>query len=244
MRFDRWIMLAILSAALTAGCSGEDSEQSTSSGTSTSVQDAREGIGGVEAGESGFGIARSSGGSGLPDYVWAVTMVANHSDRITGLTASFALYDHSGQVIGQSETSAPVLRAGASLPVGTIVEVPAGSEVDKVVATVTPLENLSEKDEHPESVFVTQGVHLQTNPALGSAEVLGEVVSRYQQPVKEVYVSVICFDAADRIIGGGEHYITMIQPGKSVGFSTDSLTVTGAPARCDAYATLSGLSAS
>lgn len=48
------------------------------------------------------------------------------------------------------------------MPVGTLVEVPAGSEIDKVVATVSPLEILSEKDEYPDSVFTTQGVHLQS----------------------------------------------------------------------------------
>ncbi|MCK9878254.1 FxLYD domain-containing protein [Frankia sp. Ag45/Mut15] len=225
--------------ALAAACAGGNSASPGSTAPGRQI----EADGGLVTGASGFGISRSPG-TGMPDYVWATTMVTNRSDQITGLTASFGLYDRAGRVIGQSDTSAPILRAGAQIPVGTIVEVPAGSDVDKIVATVSPLVNLSEKDQHPESVFTTQGVHLQADPTSGAAQVLGEVVSHYQQPVKQVYVSVICYDQANRIIGGGEHYVDAINPGQQVAFSSDSLTVTGAPTRCDAYATLSGASAS
>ncbi|WP_261568230.1 FxLYD domain-containing protein [Frankia gtarii] len=58
----------------------------------------------------------------------------------------------------------------------------------------------------------------------------------------QVYVSVACFDATGAIIGGGEHYVDAIDPGQRVGFSTDGLLVSGAPARCEAFPSLSGAS--
>ncbi|EIV92746.1 hypothetical protein [Frankia sp. QA3] len=236
---------ALLAFGLLAGCGGADAASSSQSqpapaGTSSGA------AGKLVAGRIGFGVARSGAGSGLPDYVWAVTMVSNNTDLITGLTASFSVYDQAAAVIGQSSTSAPIMRAGSSMAVGTSIEVPAGSQISRVVATVSPLENLAQKDDHPESKFTAVGVHLQQGTGSGSSQVLGEIVGGYQQPVHQVYVSVVCsvvcFDAAGTIIGGGEHYVDAINPGQRVGFSTDGLIVSGTPARCEAFPSLSGAS--
>ncbi len=79
----------------------------------------------------------------------------------------------------------------------------------QVVATVSPLENLAQKDDHPESKFTAVGVHIQQGAGSGSSQVLGEIVSGYQQPVHQVYVSVACFDASGTIIGGGGNTMSM-----------------------------------
>jgi len=231
-----------LALVLLAGCGDEDS--STPSQASAAGDGERESgkkqSGAVTAGETGFGISRSEF-SGVPDYLWAVTMVHNGTGQLISPNASFSAYDPSGKVIGQSETSAPVLRAGMDFPLGTQLDVPAGATVAKVIATISPLENLSVKDKSPDSKFSTTGVHFQPDP-YSSGEVLGEVVSGYKQDVTQVYVSLVCYNAENAIIGGGDTYVESVGSGQTVGFSTPNLIVSGKPSRCTADATLSGLS--
>jgi len=240
-----WTMplVGVVLAALIGGCgSGNGGVASLPPGQAEggAGSTAAASSGKLVSGETGFGVSRSDASMGLPDYVWAATMVTNGTPMVTPLTASFAVYDPAGSVIGQSSTSAPIMRTGTRMVVGTQVEVPAGAQIGRVVATVSPLENLAEKDTHPNSTFAAVGVHLQGSVAGGSAKVLGEVVSHYQQPVHQVYVSIACFNAAGAIIGGGEHYVDAIGPGQTVGFASDGLIVSGEPARCEAFPTLSG----
>jgi hypothetical protein len=240
----RVAVAAVGTALVVGGCGGSEQSPSQSQGgpaesvTASATASGSGSSGALVAGVTGFGLSRSPAGSGLPDYLWAVTMVQNKTDQLTGLTASFSAFDAGGKVVGQSDTSAPVMRAGAAMAVGTQVQVPAGTKVDKVVATVSPLANVSQKDDHPEWKFSATGVHFQPG-SYGDSKVLGEVVSGYPQPVKQVYVSVVCYDARGAIIGGGEHYVDSIGPGQRVGFATDTLAVSGKPARCAAYPTVS-----
>lgn len=241
----------LLVATLTSGCGGSQlttapgqathvaTEPSTAAGgdspaTSTSVKAQPA----ITIHKTGFGMAKSPA-AGIPDYVWATAIIKNTTTDVMPVDVSFTVYDRSGKVLGQS-SSGSVLRAGRQTAVGTQVEVPAGSKVGKVVATADGFANLSQHDEHPESVFETKGVHFQ--PDQYAPRVLGEVVSKYTDNVTNVLVTAVCYDVKGGIIGGGAHYMTSIGSGQTVGFQTDILTVTGTPAKCEAFADLSGAS--
>lgn len=223
-------------SAPSTGASTQAAGDSTTPSDSTSASAASDGL---KVGKVGFGRDKSAG-SGLPDYLWAVAIVHNGTDQITGIDVSFSAYDADGKVVGQSDTSAPILRAGMTMPVGTQVEVPAGTKVAKVVATVDHLEGLSQKDDHPDSHFTTKNVHVQQSDF--GTKVLGDLVSAYQQKVRQVYLSAACYDASGKIIGGGEDYVNSIGPGQTVGFAIDSVIVSSKPDHCEVGATLSAAS--
>lgn len=189
----------------------------------------------------GYGLTKSTSGAGLPDYAWAVAVIRNRTDSIAGINVSFSAYDAAGKVLGQSDTSAPIVRANATVAAGTQLEIPRGKRIAKVTATANILENLSQKDTSPNSRFVAAGVRYQPDEYT-DGKVVGEVVSQYRDTVNQVYVGAVCYDAGGRIIGGGEHYVAQIGPGQRVGFETDTLTVSARPARCEVYPTLSGAS--
>jgi hypothetical protein len=232
--------------ALFAGCS-EDPDPTTPVQADTT----RESSSGPPAGapdnavlqtvKSGFGVSVSDDASGLPDFVWASAIVTNASDKAMGVNASFSAYDEKGQVLGQADTSAPVLKARATAAFGTQIDIPHGSNVAKITVTASPLPNLVQKDEHPDSKFTTEKVTYQKDIGLGG-KVVGEIVSGFQQNVTQVYVGAVCYNNAGEIIGGGEHYVEAIGSGQTVGFQIDNLITSGTPTACEAYPTLSGLS--
>jgi hypothetical protein len=195
----------------------------------------------LQATKVGFGINKDDASTGQPTYAWAVALIRNRTDRIAGINVSFSAYDAAGKVLAQSDTSAPVVRAQATVAAGTQLEVPHGATISRVTATANILDNLSERDKSPGSRFIASGVHYQPDQYT-AGKVVGEVTSQYSDTVNQVYVGAVCYDPTGKIIGGGEHYIEQIGHGQRVGFETDGLIVSSAPARCEAYPTLSGLS--
>lgn len=231
-------------AALVAACGGGGSggaptqaEVKASSAPETSPASS----GDLETTKVGFGLSKSAGTSGLPDYAWAVAVIRNRTDRISGINVSFSAYDASGKVLGQSDTSAPIVRANATVAAGTQLEIPRGKKIVRVTATANILDNLSEKDTSPNSRFVASGVRYQPEE-YSDGKVVGEVLSQYRDTVNQVYVGAVCYDVGGKIVGGGEHYVQQIGPGQRVGFETDTLTVSARPAKCEVYPTLSGAS--
>lgn len=230
------VLLGLVSGAITA-CGGADNStstsQSTSSSTAGSLTKAKAKT--VTVGETGFGVSPNSF-PGSPQYLWAVAIVNNGTDEVVGPNVSFSAYDSSGKVIGQSTATTPILRAGMEFPFGAQVEVPAEAKVDKVVATLS--NDSYGKDPNSNSRFTAEGVHFQPGSYGGSGAVLGEIVSGYKQDVKHIYVSVVCYDGAKKIIGGGDTYVESIASGQKVGFSTPILYVSAAPTSCSAAATI------
>ena len=234
------VPLAALVAACGGGTGGGAPTQAEATAASAPAA-SPEKAGDLQTVKVGYGLNKSAAAAGLPDYAWAVAVVRNRTDRIAGINVSFSAYDASGKVLGQSDTSAPIVRANATVAAGTQLEVPRGKKIAKVTATANILENLSQKDTSPNSRFVASGVRYQPDE-YSDGKVVGEVVSQYKDTVNQVYVGAVCYDAGGKIIGGGEHYVEQIGPGQRVGFETDILTVSARPARCEVYPTLSGAS--
>jgi hypothetical protein len=218
----------------TAPSQAESGDQPTAAASTTAGSE-------LETRKVGYGLSKRGSGADLPEYAWTVAIVRNTTDNISGINVSFAAYDAAGRVLGQSDTSAPVVRARATVATGTVVEIPRGSKIAKVTATASVLSNLSQKDQNPQSRFVATDVRFQPEEYT-DGNVVGEVVSQYRDTVNQVYVGAVCYDTAGKIVGGGEHYIEQIGPGQRVAFQVDSLTVSTKPARCEAYPTLSGAS--
>ena len=230
-------------AALIAACGGTISSaptQAEATAGSASAASPKK-AGDLQTIKVGYGVSKSTVGAGLPDYAWAVAVIRNRTDRIAGLNVSFSAYDAAGKVLGQSDTSAPIVRAKATVAAGTQIEVPRGKRIAKVTATANILDNLSQKDTSANSRFVASGVRYQPEEYT-DGKVVGEIVSQYRDTVNQVYVGAVCYDAAGNIIGGGEHYVEQIGPGQHVGFQSDNLIVSTRPARCEVYPTLSGAS--
>jgi hypothetical protein len=234
------VPLAALVAACGGGTSGSAPTQAEATAGSASAT-SPEKAGDLQTIKVGYGLSKSAPVAGLPQYAWAVAVVRNRTDSIAGINVSFSAYDAVGKVLGQSDTSAPIVRANATVAAGTQLEVPQGKKIAKVTATANILDNLSQKDTSPSSRFVASGVRYQPDEYT-DGKVVGEVVSQYRDTVNQVYVGAVCYDTGGKIIGGGEHYVEQIGPGQRVGFETDTLTVSARPARCEVYPTLSGAS--
>ena len=240
----RIIAVLVPLAALIAACGGDagGSAPAQAEATAGSAPAASpEKAGSLQTIKVGYGLSKSTAVAGLPQYAWAVAVIRNRTDRIAGINVSFSAYDAAGKVLGQSDTSAPIVRANATVAAGTQIEVPRGKKIVKVTATANILDNLSQKDTSASSQFVASGVRYQPEEYT-DGKVVGEVVSQYRDTVNQVYVGAVCYDAGGKIIGGGEHYVEQIGPGQHVGFETDTLIVSARPTRCEVYPTLSGAS--
>lgn len=185
----RLAAVSVLVMGAVAGCGATDGNGGPVHATGNAESGARASTGkaseGLKISATGFGLQRSNN-PGLPDYLWAVAMIKNGSANLIGVNVSFAAYDASGKVLGQSSQSANLLRAGTTSAIGTQIDVPAGSEVAKVVGTADELDSLSEKDSEPRSQLTTQGVRFQADQY--SPKLLGEVVSDHKEPQKR-YIS-------------------------------------------------------
>lgn len=252
---NRWAAAAaaISLSLLTACGGGEDSGRSADGGTSTTTpspaepttsepaptsvvsEPADEQSGDTyEVTDVGFSLT----GSGDLQFAHPVAIIKNNGDEIASITVSFAAYDAAGSVIGQTETSAPVIRAGATVATTTVLELETDAEVDSVDARVSVL--MSQADENPESAFVPSDVNVRAKQFGHS--VTGKVESRYQDSVTNVYVAAVCWGPDDTITAGGETYVD-IPSGDTVPVEVDLFAPENyAPARCELFPTLGGAS--
>jgi hypothetical protein len=244
------LAVAVAAAGLVAtGCGGEEASSgrsadgggattsskpetvATDESPSTPAQDDAETFEVVKVGfaESGAGDLR---------FVNPVALIKNNGEEIASITVSFAAYDASGSVIGQSETSAPIVRAGATVATTTVIDLAGDVEVDSVDARVSVLQ--AQADDNPDSRFVPSDVNFRAGE-FGSS-VTGKIKSEYQQSVTSVYVAAVCYDEAGNITAGGETYVD-IPSGQTVPVEVDvSAGENYRAAECELYPTLGGAS--
>lgn len=184
---------------------------------------------------SGYGLKRS-GSAGLDDAVWVAGVVENGTRDVVAFSASFSVYGaDGGTVIGRGNGTSSA-RSGATVAVGTEVEIPQGKKVGKVVVKLSVDDRRA--DRHPSYRFTASGVRFQRD-RYSPGTVVGEVTSHYRETVQQVQIDVVCLDGKGAIDGGGHTFLNGLGAGQKVGFDVELGAVTGTPARCTAYPTLS-----
>lgn len=233
------LSLVLLTAACSSGGQTSPDTAATSPASapaevSTEAPDEASGSGEITVDKVGFALSAA----GDFQFANAVALVTNGTDEVVALNVSFAAYGAGDEVLAQSETSAPVARAGATVATTVPLEIPAGSTVERVEARTNAL--FSETEESPDSRFVGAEATFRKDEFVeNTGSVTGTITSEYEDSVNDVYVAAVCYDASDNIIGGGEGY-TNVPTGQTV--PVEVQVTTTEPARCDLVPTLGGAS--
>jgi hypothetical protein len=170
----------------------------------------------------------------------AVVVFKNDSavDGAADLTIQFGAYDASGQVLGSSSFNEAIVRSGQTMAAADDLSIPDGSKVDHVTAQIAA--STWEKDPHPDAVIVGRNVKF-SRDSIRIAHINGELVSHYESNLKQVIAVAVCYDAGQKIIGGGFTFVDLLPGGGSAPASVQG-SASGTPKICELYATLSVLS--
>jgi hypothetical protein len=227
--------IAAVGMIVVAGCGGSEQgsdvqvDQATTTPAATTSASAKP-AGTLKITKIGFGTSKSAAGS----YVHPVAIIHNGTKDIAALQINFVALDAAGEVLAQTDTSAPVARAGATVASETTMDLKSGT-VAKVTAEINVLEK--KPDEHPESAFIASGVRYR--PGSYDASVTGKITSRYVDSVKDAYVAAVCVNGDGKIVGGGSEFFSV----KGGGQTAVEVNVTGKNIKsCQLYPTLSGAS--
>jgi hypothetical protein len=161
------------------------------------------------------------------------------TDGAALITAQFTAYDASGKVLGTGETSLALVRVEQMMAAAAGIQVPNGSTVDHVSAQLSA--NQWDTDPHPDAVITARNVTFVPDPDNYFPKANGELVSHYTSDLKEVIATAICYDGSGKIVGGGDTFISLLPGGGTTGASIQG-NISGTPASCEIYATLSNLS--
>lgn len=219
-------------AVLAAGCGGTGSpisEGSSQKSASPSAAASSQRV--LEVKKVGFG----TGAIGTTGVV--VFRNDSTKDGAGRITVQFTAYDRAGKVLGTGESSLALIRSGQTMAAATDIQVASGSTVDHVIAQVAAGE--WDSDPHPTAVITARNVSFV--PDAYYPKVNGELVSHYTSDLKDVIATGVCYDNAGNIIGGGYTYVSLLPGNGTTGASIQG-NVTGSPASCEIYSTLSNLS--
>lgn len=230
----RTTALVACSMLLLAGCGAEPDkvEQATSvdSGASAPAQPSAEPGGSIL--ETGFGQRDI--------YVQVVALVQNTSDKVgQTVTVQFNVLDSAGTLLKSESHVETFTRPGQKLPMTTQVDLEKGQKAAKVEATLL-VEDKGNFSSEP-SIEVPTGPAKITKSEYGdsSYDATFEVINPKPEPLKDVRIGVICYDAAKKVIGGTSAYPDLIPPSGKIVVETTPIT-TGKPASCVAYAAPAG----
>ncbi|WP_177370998.1 hypothetical protein [Brachybacterium vulturis] len=202
------------------GESGTVALEQTSAEVPADAADSVAAPGEIEVLESGIAVDG--------DYVW-VSAVVRHE----GLTGEFAtvlynVYDDEDNLIVSQEQVEELGTEGATFPIGTQLEIPAGSAPARVEATVS----VSDYGSNSEA---RAGVA----PIQASADdpqflIQNTTDENWEDP----RIQILCRDDAGEIAGGGSEYPNMIPAGGKFLLSDAHLITSDDAASCEAYVLL------
>jgi hypothetical protein len=215
---------------LASGCAGEKNivEQNTAKAgagsASPSAADPTKAAGSLVS--SGFGQE--------DEYAWVTSLVHNDSDKVgQTVTVQFNAKDAAGALVKSTSQVESFSRVGQDLAVGTQIDVPKGVKIATVEATLLIEDNGAFPSE-PFPEMKTTPVTVVASPYGGSTANF-ELSNPTDQPVKSPRLGIICYDAADTIIGGGMDFPDLVPPSGKVAVEARILT-TSTPASCKAFA--------
>ncbi|MFG1996127.1 hypothetical protein ACGFJ7_39750 [Actinoplanes sp. NPDC048988] len=215
-----------------AACSSEPDkvEQASSAGESAAPAQ--------EAAAKPTGSLLQTGFGQRDEYVSVVALVKNTSAKVgQTVTVQFNVTDAAGEILGSESQVEYFSRPDQVLPVLTQVDV-SGKKAAKVEATLL-VEDNGTFDSEPFPEIPAKATIAKSEYGDGyTARV--QVSNPKAEPLKNPHITVVCYDAAKKIVGGGFTFPDMIPPSGKAVAQVDLLTA-GKPARCDAYGTPSAI---
>ena len=205
--------LSVLATALLAlalvGCStsGGTDQQNTEPQADTASAEGGDEPAGDESEASGPRATLVDTGFGQRDeYAWVTSLVQNQSaDNVSHfVTVQFNLYDKSGELIASTDQVESFSSADQTMAIGTQVDVPDKKKVAKVEATLAVGDETGgDGEDAPE---IKTGKVKVVKDEYGTTVGRFEVYNSTKEALKSVRVGVICYDAKDRVNGGGSAY--------------------------------------
>jgi hypothetical protein len=160
--------------------------------------------------------------------------VHNNSDKVgQTVTVQFNAKDAAGKLLKSESQVESFSRVGQDLAVGTQIDVPSGTKVATVDATLL-IEDDGTFSSEPFPEMKVSTVKLVPND-YGDSDAVFELSNPTDQPVKSPRLGVICYNAAGKIIGGGVDFPDLVPPSGKVVVETNIIT-SGKPASCRAFA--------
>lgn len=215
---------------LASGCAGEKNIVEQKTGNAAAGSSAPSSAVPTEA----SGSLVSSGFGQKDEYVWVTSLVHNNSDNVVQtVTVQFNAKDAAGTLVKSTSQIETFSRAGQDLAVGTQIDVPKDVKIATVEATLL-IEDRGTFSSEPFPEMPTTPVTVVTDPYGGSTANF-ELTNPTDQPVKSPRLGIICYDAANTIIGGGMDFPDLVPPSGKVAVEAHILTTT-TPASCKAFA--------
>lgn len=214
-------------ALLASGCAGEKDivEQKTAGAGSASPSAA------VSTKPAGSLVA--SGFGQRDEYVWVTSLVHNDSDRVgQTVTVQFNALDADGALVKSTSQIESFTRVGQDLALGTQIDVPGGVQIATVEATLL-IEDYRGSSNKPDPEMKTTPVTLVPDQ-YGTTTANFELSNPTDQLIKDLRLGVICYDAANTIVGGGVNFPDLVPASGKIAVEAHILT-TGTPASCKAF---------
>lgn len=166
-------------------------------------------------------------------YVFAIAMIENTTDRAVGTTGRFTVLAADGTALSAPVTSVTtVVRARERSALGALLTVPFGSSPARAEVAMLPDER-----EPPQNPFPAGALSASATLAPGS--VTGVVTSTYEAEVPGVLVTAVCSDSSGTVVGGGEARLEPIEAGGQLAYTVDLVVTTRQPTTCKSFPLLS-----
>ena len=181
----------------------------------------------------------ASGFGQKDEYVWVTSLVHNNSDKVgQTVTVQFNALDAAGTLVKSGSQIESFSRVGQDLAVGTQLDVPKGSKIATVEATLL-IEDLGVFSSEPFPEMKTTTVKVVADQ-YGGATANFELSNPTGNPVKSPRLGIICYNAAKKIIGGGVDFPELVPASGKVAVEAHILT-TGKPASCKVFTGVLGM---
>lgn len=227
----RVVAVSIVAMGLLAtGCAGERDIVEQKTGNAASGSSASSSAVPTKA----SGSLVSSGFGQKDEYVWVTSLVHNDSDKVgQTVTVQFNAKDAAGTLVKSTSQVETFTRVNQDLAVGTQIDVQKDVKVATVEATLL-IEDRGTFSREPFPEMKTTPVTVIVDPYGGSTANF-ELANPTDQPVKSPRLGIICYDAANTIIGGGVDFPELVPPSGKVAVESHLLTST-VPTTCRAFA--------
>jgi hypothetical protein len=216
-------------ALLASGCGGAKNvvEQTTANAAAPSASSTSS-----PAKETGSLLA--SGFGQKDEYAWVTSLVHNNSDKVgQTVTVQFNAKDKAGTLVKSTSQVETFSRVGQDLAVGTQIDVPKGTKIATVEATLL-IEDSGTFSSEPSPEMPTTPVKV-VSDEYGGTTANFELSNPTTKPVKDPRLGIICYNTAKEIIGGGSEYPTLVPPSGKIAVEGQILS-TGKPASCRVFA--------
>lgn len=226
----RVVALGVVAIALLGtGCAGEKDVVEQKTGNAASGSSASSSAVPTKA----SGSLVSSGFGQKDGYVWVTSLVHNDSDKVgQTVTVQFNAKDATGKLVKSTSQVETFTRVNQDIAVGTQIDVQKDVKIATVEATLL-IEDRGAFSREPFPEMPTTPVTVVADPYGGSTATF-ELTNPTGQPVKSPRLGIICYDAANTIIGGGVDFPELVPPSGKVAVEAHLLT-SSVPATCRAF---------